>query len=137
MENNHIRLTATVTWITCENFGTYLQAYALQQVITKLGYRNRIISDYRYARATSLRSFLGRWKRRILCLPTEYCNTDAFKQFKRQYLQLDEQWKDFDDLNQRYDLFICGSDQIWTPYVTKINPFFRGKTYNNFSTIKS
>lgn len=37
--------TATITWITFRNYGTYLQAYALQHVLRGLGYENRIIDD--------------------------------------------------------------------------------------------
>ena len=37
--------TATVTWITYKNYGTVLQAYALQSFIKSLGIDNDIISD--------------------------------------------------------------------------------------------
>lgn len=37
--------TATVTWINYNNYGTLLQAYALQKAIEQLGHENEIISD--------------------------------------------------------------------------------------------
>ena len=37
--------TATVTWISDNNYGTLLQAYALQQKIFQLGHENIILSD--------------------------------------------------------------------------------------------
>ena len=37
--------TATVTWITYNNYGTLLQAYALQKAIEQLGHENVILSD--------------------------------------------------------------------------------------------
>lgn len=37
--------TATITWITYNNYGTELQAYALQYFLTSIGIENRIISD--------------------------------------------------------------------------------------------
>lgn len=37
--------TATVTWITYQNYGTVLQAYALQQAVRRLGHENEILSD--------------------------------------------------------------------------------------------
>ena len=37
--------TATVTWITYRNYGTVLQAYALQNSIASFGYQNEILSD--------------------------------------------------------------------------------------------
>lgn len=35
----------TVTWITYQNYGTVLQAYALQQAVHRLGHENEILSD--------------------------------------------------------------------------------------------
>lgn len=37
--------TATVTWITYNNYGTLLQAYALQKFVEQLGHENEILSD--------------------------------------------------------------------------------------------
>lgn len=37
--------TATVTWITYNNYGTLLQAYALQKYVEMLGHENEIIND--------------------------------------------------------------------------------------------
>lgn len=37
--------TATITWITYNNYGTLLQAYALQKAIEQLGHENVILSD--------------------------------------------------------------------------------------------
>ena len=36
---------ANITWITYPNFGTFLQAYALQQYIISLGYEDVILDD--------------------------------------------------------------------------------------------
>jgi hypothetical protein len=36
---------ANITWITYNNFGTFLQAYALQQYIISLGYEDMILDD--------------------------------------------------------------------------------------------
>ena len=122
MENKPLR-TATVTWITYRNFGTYLQAYALQQAMKSLGYENRILDDRRFVLSNPLRAFLGRWKRRLLGQPTAPVNIAAYRDFRERYLQVDERWTDYADLNLRYDLFLCGSDQIWSPYF-KVNPYY-------------
>lgn len=37
--------TATVTWITYRNYGTLLQAYAMQKAVEALGHQNEILSD--------------------------------------------------------------------------------------------
>ena len=104
--------TATVTWITYRNFGTYLQAYALQQVVKSLGYENRILDDRRFVLSSPLRTFLGRWKRRLLGQPTMPANIAAYRDFRERNLQVDERWTDYAELNRCYDLFLCGSDQI-------------------------
>ena len=36
---------ANITWITYPNFGTFLQAYALQQYIISLGYEDVVLDD--------------------------------------------------------------------------------------------
>lgn len=122
MENKSLR-TATVTWITYQNFGTYLQAYALQQAVKGLGYENWILDDRRFVLSSPLRAFLGRWKRRLQGQPTAPSNTAAYRKFRERHLQVDERWTDYADLNRRYDLFLCGSDQIWSPYF-KVNPYY-------------
>ena len=38
--------TATVTWVNYRNYGTLLQAYALQKKIQQLGHENMILDDY-------------------------------------------------------------------------------------------
>ena len=83
MENKPLR-TATVTWITYRNFGTYLQAYALQQAMKSLGYENRILDDRRFVLSNPLRAFLGRWKRRLLGQPTAPANIAAYRDFRKQ-----------------------------------------------------
>ena len=123
MQNNLLR-TATVTWITYPNFGTYLQAYALQQTVLRLGYDNRIIDDCRFVQSAPWRARLGRLKRWLLRKPPVKIQNPAFLQFRKQYIKVDEQWRNYADLNNRYDLFLCGSDQIWSPYVRKINPYY-------------
>lgn len=37
--------TATITWVKWNNFGSLLQAYALQQTVKNLGYDNNILDD--------------------------------------------------------------------------------------------
>ena len=68
--------TATVTWISWNNYGSLLQAYALQYTLKSLGYDNHIISDerivypHKFNQVDSLisplqksRRLLGYWKR--------------------------------------------------------------------------
>lgn len=136
---------ATVTWITWLNYGSYLQAYALQQVVRRLGYNNAIIDDERivypfgnptdlYERTLPLskrvKSFMKQWlirpNKRKLQIERQY------KKFRRKHLVIDNSFKQIEELNQRYDIFIAGSDQIWAPTKEVFKPYY----YLDFVTKK-
>lgn len=114
--------TATVTWISWNNYGSLLQAFALQQILSKLGVRNKILSDSRYAiPKLTLRQRIVKLKNIILkknINPSER----MFREFRERYLRIDET-ASYSRLNKRYDIFLCGSDQIWSPYL-KYEPFY-------------
>lgn len=118
--------TATVTWITYRNFGTYLQAYALQQVVISLGYENAILSDKNIVESIynplSIRFILGRTKAFVLNLFKKKDSKledskRSYENFAKHYLNIDDSWKETKELNDRYDIYLCGSDQIWSPNV--------------------
>lgn len=127
---------AIVTWIYYQNFGTHLQAYALQQMIRSLGYNNSIISDERIVKKKREVSFL---RKHLISLYTflrttptlrkgKKTSSDCYHKFDEQYLSIDNEWKDYAELNSKYDVFVCGSDQIWSPLIT-LNPhYFAGFT---------
>ena len=51
MDDKKQRRVGVITWISYFNFGTYLQAYALQTVVRSLGYACSIVSDEKMVRA--------------------------------------------------------------------------------------
>lgn len=117
---------AIVTWITYHNFGTFLQAYALQQVIRTLGYENVILSDKRLVneitpKVNPFRKVLSY----VYHLLIDHWGlnknlrdaSDAYESFKDNYLRIDNTWNSDQDLNDHYDIFVCGSDQIWSPVI--------------------
>lgn len=127
------RKTATVTWIKYHNFGTCLQAYALQQVILGLGFQNEILDD----------SLIGNEKKKctlrvvinkLYCLVKKcvlfkfYCRTNAsfelYQQFKNKYLLINEDILPLHSVADKYDIFICGSDQIWFPSEHIFFPYY-------------
>lgn len=121
MKPNKLR-TATVTWIQHENYGTYLQAYALQQVLLEFGIENHIIDDKRIRCPNPLRrNILAPIKRFIL--RKKRLSSPYFLQFKTQYLKIDRNYSRLKELNERYDVFLCGSDQIWSANL-KIEPYY-------------
>lgn len=159
--------TATVTWITYNNYGTLLQAYALQRQIEQLGHENMILSDkdilkaYNaaktdavspapsvsdatppvswFARIRELAFHPGRLRRSLLA------HTDAEKYaapyedsqriseaFKREELHIlyDVGPDDLADINESFDAFIAGSDQVWSVFDSIFNPYY----YLDFAT---
>ncbi len=129
MANSTKRNTATVTWITYLNYGTYLQAYAMQHTLRKLGYENHIIDDGRVLQSCSIRKALGKIKRFILKtgMPAEVIR--KFEKFKDEHLLIDNKWKTLEELSSRYDTFICGSDQIWSAHSKVRSYYFLGFTH--------
>lgn len=115
--------TATITWSTYLNFGTYLQAFALQYFLKNKGIENVIIDDYEHTiityknRKSKILMFLRLLKKHFFFFikPGRRREYEMFKYFKDKYLEMDCCSTDIDHLNNTYDLFICGSDQIWNP----------------------
>lgn len=61
------------------------------------------------------------------------CNTMCQK-FKQLYLDIDYHTNDFSQINSAYDIFICGSDQIWNPgfsYYKRLNSLFYYAGFTN------
>lgn len=112
-----------ITWITYPNFGTYLQAYALQKAISCLGYESRIIDDIRFTYLYASKRHLIRKAIGLLIHPaanfrwfkSRHELLSPFNRFKKRYLIVDKGWKTEESLVKRYNGFVCGSDQIWSP----------------------
>lgn len=117
---------AIITWISHRNFGTVLQAYALQIVLRSLGYDNHVIDDRKVQEAFPRKKFSPlRLIRSIDWLfpkraSFRRANDDVIHQyddFKDAFIDLDSEWAERGELSEKYDVFIAGSDQIWSPNV--------------------
>lgn len=108
--------TATVTWINYENYGTFLQAYALQKAINRLGYDNDILDDRShtvYNRGINKIKYpIGRFVKFLIGKGNP--QSKYYKDFKSKFLKVNYQFEADRDKNS-YDVYICGSDQIWSP----------------------
>lgn len=123
-----------VTWYIYNNFGSILQAYALQKAINKLGYDSNIIqyhgNKYISTKRTELEVIYKRIKRKIKktfgileykyssYFESEYKNrNNKFNDFRNDYLVFSKKYNSYNELvgNDEYDIYICGSDQIWSP----------------------
>lgn len=112
--------TATLTFQSTNNYGAALQCYALQKALTDLGIENDVI-DY-------ASDFLNKpYKKEVLkekgfiryCLGNAYAlirspRNKKFKEF-RSNLKLSEHVTKctIDTIEEKYDKFIVGSDQVW------------------------
>ncbi len=152
--------TATVTWISYNNYGTLLQAYALQQKLMQLGQENEILWDGEILKAFSLqrkntppkarqseasarvsplrravrvltspakaqRALLARTNREQFALPYDG-SQKAFDRFREEDLLIFRQVgpERLQALNDRYDAFLAGSDQIWSVFENVFNPYY-------------
>ncbi len=129
--------SATITWIYYKNYGTYLQAYALQRVVEDMGVNNTIIYDKGFLLENSIKR--SRKSKLILDLKKLIINVLQYfkgirKDFKSKndffyrcfadkYLSIDYDSDSFEKIDLKYDLFFCGSDQIWSFYAS-YNPYF-------------
>ncbi len=133
-----MKTTAVLTEHRARNHDSCLQAYALQECLRDLGYESGII-DYR-PRAVedtfgvfikSLHRECGRNPKRLamfyantlLFSPLRIRREYKFARYRRQMYRLSRQH--FERLTPAlaeqlsYDAYVCGSDQIWNPRITK------------------
>lgn len=118
------------------NYGSVLQAYALQKVCEELGYKAEVI-DYnfpnqahvnnRYATHLDSQPAEPRWIKILyaLGLIRQHKGISAFVQ---NYHHLsDRQYNSPEELKQKppqYDIYVTGSDQLWNPRYCNGDPAF-------------
>lgn len=148
-----------VTWISYQNYGTILQAYAMQQALEGLGHEAKVLSDQEVLRVFRqdhpfpkelieadrrsnqvasagvrellrhpgrlLRSVKIRLDREGYAEPFE-SSRKAISDFVERELALDADVtpENLAALNDRYDAFVCGSDQIWSLLPENFNPYY-------------
>lgn len=117
-----------MTWFSYRNYGTVLQALALQVVLRKLGYEGKVIDyDPRLgvkthepaAERTFLRKVHDRVRRNLGYQPVVTDEREsAFDSFIFENIPLTSpvaSEEDFQRLSRDFDCFVCGSDQVWSP----------------------
>ena len=125
MENQ--RNVAIMTWYAYRNYGSALQASALYEVIRRLGYAPCMINyapkgDAVVLRDASLSQYalkaLNRLKNRGKRAFVSPEREALFAEFLAQHITETEPRNTFPELaelNETFDAFVCGSDQIWAP----------------------
>lgn len=121
---------ATITWHTYNNYGGVLQAYALRQAIIQLGYNKVDIIDYNPN--IQRKKITKKDIYRKLLLRQEYIKklikekNEKFDKFRKDNFTFTRKCDNATELfllNDQYDKFICGSDQIWAPTLYNENYF--------------
>lgn len=117
---------AIVTWTSYRNFGTCLQAYALQRIVSGFGYRTCILDDSSIIAGFSKKRFSPlRWlgSRQWICpsragfIRRQQSSVAEYDAFRKNHLEMDSKWHLAADRPSGYDIYIAGSDQIWSPNV--------------------
>lgn len=128
-----------LTWLHNGNYGSVLQAYALQKALRHQGYQTENID---YAPSTvkkvenliknknSLKLFLEKWDaycaKKVAGSPRELSEKQKkFEDFRENYINITRRYsspKEVATIDGEYDAYICGSDQIWSPVL--LNPVF-------------
>lgn len=129
---------AKLTWLHNGNYGTVLQAFALQKYLEKNGFDVTDI-DYKASLTTkllnwwknknSIKLFVGKFKE-LKHKDNQYekkfnDRAKKFDDFMKQNMKLTTLCRspqDLKEISDKFDIFICGSDQIWSPAL--MNPVF-------------
>lgn len=108
-----------ITWHYHSNFGSALQAYALQYTLCRLGTDAEFINYHKpkYGRSNRIKNLL-----KIAIDSTLGLFSERFRfasvNFGHKYIRVGELTMDenrLQDLSKKYDIIVCGSDQIWAP----------------------
>lgn len=115
-----------ITFHAAENFGSALQAFALQNILKKWAYESEIIdfileSDMQQYQIFRIGFYKNNPKAFLADLIYYKRNRKRklqFAQFREEYLKMSKNQyyagkSNLEELNEIYDIFICGSDQIW------------------------
>ena len=139
-----------ITFHASFNYGSMLQAWALQTFLEKQGHEVKII-NYRqksqktgYDKPITFSSLpnVKRSVKRILLAPATigslYCKWNLFDRFMQRWLNLTEEYNTLDELKQAHfglDVLITGSDQIWNTTVFDFSEAYFG-TFVDGNTMK-
>lgn len=115
-----------ITWHYYPNVGSMLQAFALWQYLSSNGHNVEFINyrEYHRPKIAKLRAFLCKFD---AVIPHQISNAlnYHYPHFVQTYLPQSKpiyQASDLSKIATKYDVIICGSDQIWAPSV--FNPVY-------------
>ena len=109
------------------NYGALLQAYALQMAIQRMGYDCELISyDWR-----------SNLYKNVL-LAQDKTKNEEFIKFEKEipHSEIVYSQEMVSLMNEHYDIFVCGSDQVWNDQLLYINEFAPQSFYLQFASEK-
>lgn len=120
---------AQMTWYQSQNYGSVLQAYALQRTLRNMGADARLVNydpapwqqrnQSSFRKSKPFRATRICQQRLMGVAPYISVKKDvAFNSFaSEQIIETDvvASSDDFTKLNSYFDAFVCGSDQVWSP----------------------
>lgn len=127
-----MKKTATITFHAAHNYGSLLQAYALQKVLLDLGCENDIINlrtteqkemypdPFDLRQIKSVRRFLS-WIAKVPFWVALHKKHQLFEAFLIEELRLTKEYFSLDAISKaglNYDCYISGSDQLWNTSCT-------------------
>jgi len=118
-----------ITFHWADNFGSVLQAYALQETVRKLGFNVQIVDfrptalvdQYRISKPMrrNLKSILKYCVKKILFDRKVEHKISRYEDFRRNFMYLSpKRFLSSEDLKKNsptYDIYLVGSDQVWNP----------------------
>lgn len=130
-----------MTWFTYDNYGSLLQCKALMKAVESLGYDVELINydpkkAYSYPR--SMRELIPIYSKKVINkirnknshFETSNSKIVEFRDSLKKSVKCNNKSELF-LLNEQYDAFVCGSDQIWAPTVYDENYFLSFVSNNN------
>ena len=116
---------AIMTWYQYYNYGTALQVSALSRVIEEFGktpmivkYKTKGYLTKKMDKYTVFSEFTKVKKKILFKNLNKKERTNLFENFYKEYLTFTNECNtlpELERLNDEFDAFVCGSDQIWAP----------------------
>lgn len=112
-----------VTITSGQNYGNRLQNYAMQTILEELGHDVETIPQE--GTLLSTRQKLKLFVKKVSKYKYNKISRriDSFKMFNKKHINFSKcimGTKNFSQrANSKFDIFVCGSDQIWNPYIEK------------------
>ncbi len=127
--------TGILTFHRANHYGAQLQAYALMKAVEAAGADCEVIDYVRidtidgnklFKKGLSAHNVLSNVHTALHYSPFKN-RSDRYEAFRREEMRHSERfygtWKELAEAAPSYDVYICGSDQIWNPFIYKENTF--------------